>query len=183
MNPPEFYKGKGWRAVVPLLSYLMRMLVLLLRESNRFDVLIVSGVKIIPLAVVPVCLITGKKCILRAESFFELHEAVSAESMQTMHRISGRGIGAFADRIRRFMIRRADYVIAISDQIRAQMLAREVAEARIRQIPNAVDTEKFHPVSAEEKTSLAQQARLALQQNGIHFFRPPVAGKGLADAR
>ena len=54
LAPAGILKGKGWRAVVPLVGFLLRLGFLLLRESRRFDVLIVSGVKIIPLVVVPV---------------------------------------------------------------------------------------------------------------------------------
>jgi glycosyltransferase involved in cell wall biosynthesis len=152
--PAGILKGKGWRAVFPLLRFLWRLLVLLTRDRKQFDVLIVSGVKVIPLVVVPLCRLTGKRCILRAESFFELHEAVSAESLETMNPLSGRGIGAIAGRLRSLMIRHADYVIAISAQIHAQLLERGVAERRIRQIPNAVDTEKFHPVTPTERQRL-----------------------------
>jgi glycosyltransferase involved in cell wall biosynthesis len=99
--------------------------------------------------------------------------------MQSMHRFSGRGIGALADAIRRFMIRRADYVIAISDQIRAQMIARGVAEARIRQIPNAVDTEKFHPVSIEERRRLRGKLGLPFDKTVFIFSGRLSRAKGL----
>ena len=177
--PAGILKGKGWRAIVPLLSFLMRLAFLLLRETKQFDVLIVSGVKIIPLVVVPVCLIARKRCILRAESLFELHEAVSAESLESMNAVSGRGIGALADRIRRLMIRRADYVIAISAEIREQLLKRGVAEARIRQIPNAVDTESFHPVSLEEKQRLRSKLGLPLEKTVFVFSGRLSRAKGL----
>jgi glycosyltransferase involved in cell wall biosynthesis len=177
--PAGILKGKGWRAVWPLLCYLSRLLLLLAAERKKFDVLIVSGVKIIPLVVVPLCLITGKKCILRVESFFELHEAVSAESLQSMNPVSGRGIGALAAGIRRFMIRRADYVIAISAQIHAQLLERGVAESHIRQIPNAVDTEKFHPVTAEEKLRLRSRLDLPADKTVFIFSGRLSRAKGL----
>jgi glycosyltransferase involved in cell wall biosynthesis len=166
--PAGILKGKGWRALGPLLGFLLRLSVILLKESKRFDVLVVSGVKIIPLVAVPICLLTRKKCILRAESFFELHEAVSAESLQTMNSVSGRGIGAIANRIRRFMLRRADYVIAISEQIRAQLLHRGVAAAHIREIPNAVDIERFHPVTVLQKQIL--RARFGLPSDKTVFI-------------
>jgi glycosyltransferase involved in cell wall biosynthesis len=152
---------------------------MLVRDRNKFDVLIVSGVKIIPLVVVPLCLIMRKKCILRVESFFELHEAVSAESLQSMHAASGRGIGAIAAGIRGFMIRRADYVIAISAQIHAQLLERGVAETRIRQIPNAVDTEKFHPATLEERLRLRVKFDLPADKTVFIFSGRLSRAKGL----
>lgn len=177
--PAGILKGKGWRAVLPLLSFLARLTMLLVRDRNKFDVIIVSGVKIIPLVAVPICLIWRKRCILRLESFFELHEAVSAESLQAMHAASGRGIGASAAAIRRFMIRRADYVIAISAEIRAQLLERGVAQSRIRQIPNAVDTEKFCPVPAATKQRLRAACGLPSDRTVLIFSGRLSRAKGL----
>jgi glycosyltransferase involved in cell wall biosynthesis len=177
--PAGILKGKGWRAVGPLLGFLLRLGALLLKDVRRFDVLVVSGVKIIPLVVVPLCLLTGKKCILRAESFFELHEAVSAESLHSMNPVSGRGIGALADAIRRLVIRHADYVVAISEQIRAQLLERGVAEARIRQIPNAVDTERFQPATPQRKTLLRNEFGLPADKTLFIFSGRLSRAKGL----
>jgi glycosyltransferase involved in cell wall biosynthesis len=177
--PAGILKGKGWRAVGPLLAFLARLSFILLKEARRYDVLIVSGVKIIPLVVVPVCLLTGKKCIVRAESFFELHEAVSTESLGSMNAVSGRGIGAIADAVRRFMLRRADYVIAISLEIRAQLLARGIAESRIREIPNAVDTRRFHPATPPEKRALRERFGLPADRTVLIFSGRLSRAKGL----
>jgi glycosyltransferase involved in cell wall biosynthesis len=152
---------------------------LLLRNAGHFDVIIVSGVKIIPLVAVPVCLIARKKIILRAESFFELHEAVSAESLETMNAASGRGIGAMAAAVRRFMLRRAHYVVAISAEIQAQLLKQGVAQARIARIPNAVDTDKFRGVSAEEKLQLRGRLGLPADKTVLVFAGRLSRAKGL----
>ena len=177
--PAGILKGKGWKALWPLLGFLLRLTILLLRDVRRFDVVVVSGVKIIPLVVVPICLLSGKRCILRAESFFELHEAVSAESLKAMHGASGRGIGSLAGVLRRFMMRRADYVIAISAQIREQLRSRGVAQARIREIPNAVDTQKFRPVGAELKRELRTRFGLPAEKTVFVFSGRLSRAKGL----
>jgi glycosyltransferase involved in cell wall biosynthesis len=96
-----------------------------------------------------------------------------------MDSVSGRGIGAIADGIRRFLLRRADYVIAISEQIRAQLLHRGVAESRIRQIPNAVDTERFHPVTAAQKRELRERLGLPTDKTVLIFSGRLSRAKGL----
>jgi glycosyltransferase involved in cell wall biosynthesis len=179
IEPAGILKGKGWRAVMPLLGYLWRLFWLLLRDAGKFDVIIVSGVKIIPLVAVPVCLVARKKIILRAESFFELHEAVSAESLETMNAASGRGIGAMAAAIRRFMLRRAQHVVAISAEIQAQLLKQGVAPARIARIPNAVDTEKFRGVGAAEKLQLRGRLGLPADKTVFVFAGRLSRAKGL----
>ncbi len=179
IRPAGILKGKGWRAMLPLASYLLRLALILAKETRRYDVIIMSGVKIMPLVVVPLCRLTGKRCIVRAESFFELHEAVSSESLQSMHRLAGRSLAAFASALRGFMLRRADYVIAISEQIRAQLLERGVAAAHIRQIPNAVDTERFHPVTREERRTLRSKLGLPLDKTVFIFSGRLSRAKGL----
>jgi len=177
--PAGILKGKGWRAAVPLVGFLLRLALMLIRDARRFDVVVMSGAKIMPLVVVPLCRVLGKRCIVRVESFFELHEAVSAESLRSMNRLSGRGLSAGANALRGFMLRRADYVIAISSQIRAQLQERGVAEARIREIPNAVDTDRFHPVTAEEKQRLRAALGLPLHKTVLIFSGRLSRAKGL----
>src|ERR1700744_3777420 len=89
--PPGLLKGKEFAAIMPLLGFLARLFWILLSEARRYDVVIVSGAKVMPLVVIPLCALLRKKCILRVESYFELHETISTESMRTM----GSGPGAF----------------------------------------------------------------------------------------
>lgn len=163
--PAGNLKGKGWRAVLPIVGYLTRLALLLLREAGRYDIIVVSGAKVMPMVVVPACALTRKKCILRVESFFELKEAVSAESLRDMGGFSARALVRSIDGLRLYLLRKADAVIAISAEIRAALLARHVDAARIRDIPNAVDLKKFHPVAADEKLRL--RAKLGLPSDKI----------------
>lgn len=179
LPPAGNLKGKGWRAVFPILGYLARLAALLLRESEQYDIVIVSGAKIMPMIVVPICHITRKKCILRVESFFELEEAVSSESLRGMGSFSGRMLAGSIDRIRQYFLRRADAVIAISTEIRAGLLRRGVSAARIRDIPNAVDLERFRPVSAADKLRLAQKLRLPSGKTLVIYAGRLSRAKGL----
>ncbi len=84
VNPPGMLKGKGLGALFPVLGFLARLVWILVKDAPRYDVVIVSGAKIMPLVVVPLCWLLRKKCVIRAESYFELHETISTESMRTM---------------------------------------------------------------------------------------------------
>ncbi len=160
IDPPGLLKGKGLRAIVPLLGFLGRLSSILLRDARRYDVVIVSGVKIMPLLVVPICKLLGKKSILRVESYFELHETISSESLGTMGARPGRLLFRMVEALRRPFLRHADAVIAISAQIREELLKRGVPPTRIVSVPNAVDMTKYRPVSAEQRAPL--RARLSL---------------------
>jgi glycosyltransferase involved in cell wall biosynthesis len=177
--PAGNLKGKGWRAVFPILGYLTRLALLLLKEAGRYDIVVVSGAKVMPMIVVPVCLLARKRCILRVESFFELKEAVSAESLRDMSRFSARALVRGIDGLRLYLMRKADAVIAISLEIRTALLSRGVSATRIHDIPNAVDLKKFRPISAEEKLRLCAKLQLPRDKTLVIYAGRLSRAKGL----
>jgi glycosyltransferase involved in cell wall biosynthesis len=177
--PAGNLKGRGWRAVFPILGYLTRLALLLLREAGRYDIVVVSGAKVMPMIVVPVCRVTGRKCILRVESFFELKEAVSAESLRDMGSFTARTLVAGIDGVRLSLLRKADAVIAISAEIRAALLSRRVSAARIHDIPNAVDLKKFHPVAPDDKRRLVEKLQLPNDKTLVIYAGRLSRAKGL----
>jgi glycosyltransferase involved in cell wall biosynthesis len=177
--PAGILKGKGWSALIPLVSFLTRLSLLLLSEARKFDVIVVSGVKVMPLIVVPICLLTGKKCVLRAESFFELQETVSAESLREMHGSAGRILVGVLDRLRRWMLVRAGAVVAISSEIQHALNVRGIASSHIRRIPNAVDLKKFRPLPPVERASLRSRLELPADRTLLIFSGRLSRAKGL----
>lgn len=153
IQPAGRLKGAGWRAVPLLLFYLARLVVLLIARWRRFDVAIISGMKIIPLAAVPVCRLLGKKCVIRVESPFEIQEPISSESLTSM--------GGGASKLMRLLalaqgavLRRADRIIAISTEIESLVKQRQTESNRVTKIPNTVDLTKFRPVSDADKARI-----------------------------
>ena len=164
INPPGMLKGKGFGAIIPVLGFMARLVWILLRDARRYDVLLVSGAKIMPLVVIPLCALLRKKCVLRVESYFELHETISTESMRSMGSRAGRFLFGLLENARNYFLRRADAVIAISAQINAELLKRGVDPAKIVPLPNGVSLRKFRPVTAAERSAL--RARLSLPDDG-----------------
>jgi glycosyltransferase involved in cell wall biosynthesis len=153
-------KGAGWRALPTMLAFLARVVALLIGTRSRYDLVIISGMKIIPLAAVPVCRLLGKKCVIRIESPFELIEPISAESLAVMSHFAGRLLNRCVMTAQRLVLRRADRVIAISADIAKRLQLLGYPQARIVRIPNAVDLARFKPVSRDERRAL--RARLGL---------------------
>jgi hypothetical protein len=83
-------KGAGWRALPAMLAFIARLARALIADRGLYDLVVVSGMKTIPITVVPVCRLLGKKCVVRVESPFELVEPISAESLQMMNGFIGR---------------------------------------------------------------------------------------------
>ncbi len=176
--PTGQLKGKGWRALPAMLAYLARLAFILLRESRRYDVIIVSGIKVIPLVAVPVSLLLGKRCILRVESTCELREPVSAESVAGMS-IAGRFLHRISERIQRFMLTHADRVIATSGELKEMTTDVGVSADRISMIANAVDLRRFHPVPPEEKARLRRQLHLPRTATLVLFAARLSRAKGI----
>jgi glycosyltransferase involved in cell wall biosynthesis len=165
LRPGGMLKGKGFAALFPVLIFLAKLIWILFKDAFRYDVVIVSGAKIMPVVVVPVCALLRKKCIIRAESYFELHETISTESMRTMGSRAGKLVFNFLENARNRVLRKSDAVIAISAQINEELLKRGVAAAKIVCLPNGVSLRKFRPVSASERTAL--RARLSIPNDRV----------------
>ena len=154
VDPPGRMKGAGWRAVPAMLSFIVRVAAILCLETRRYDIVMVSGMKTLPITAVPVSRLLGKRCVIRVESPFELVEPISAESLQMMHGMLGRCMSGLLRRMQQAVLRRATCVIAISQDIEERLAQSEHPPARIVRIPNAVDLSKFTPVAEEEKARL-----------------------------
>jgi glycosyltransferase involved in cell wall biosynthesis len=58
------------------------------------------------------------------------------------------------------MLRRVDACIAISRDLEREFVDGDVPAARVHYLPNCVDTERFHPASADEKAALRHRLGL-----------------------
>jgi glycosyltransferase involved in cell wall biosynthesis len=163
IGPAGLMKGVGWRAVPAMSAYLVRLVTLMLAARRRYDLVIISGMKTIPLAAVPVCRLLGKKSIIRIESPFEIAEPIAAESLATMGSLVGRWISRTLMIAQQMALRHADRVVAISAEIALRLRDLSYPEACIARIPNAIDLTQFTPVPARERQLLRN--RLGFPEN------------------
>jgi glycosyltransferase involved in cell wall biosynthesis len=176
--PSGQIKGAGWQAIVRMLGYLSRLTRLLVSERSQYDLVIVSGMKIIPLVAVPVCRLIGKRCVVRVESTFELQEPLSAKSRGEM-RLLGAWLQHSLARLQRAALRAADRVIAISPEVE-QLLRATVPRARIVTIPNAVDALRFSPAIPERKHELRRRLGLPHDRTLLLYIGRLSRAKGVA---
>lgn len=159
-TPTGETKGAGWRAVLPLTILLAKMIYLLLRDRRRYDVVLVSGFNMLPLAAVIAGRVTGRRCVVRPESPMELRYAIGAESLEKMGLpAASRLLNAFGW-TRRWAAQRVDHYIAISTEIRAGLEGAGVDPAKITSIPNGIDVGKFAPVSPARREELRERLGL-----------------------
>ena len=155
--PAGLMKGVGWRAIPAMTSFLARLARLLITARTRYDLVFISGMKTIPLIAVPLCRLLGRKCAIRIESPFEIAEPISAESLATMGSLFGRLVSQLFMRAQRLALRRADKVIAISEEIAMRLRGLGCPEADIVRIPNAIDLMTFAPVPPQERQLLRER--------------------------
>jgi glycosyltransferase involved in cell wall biosynthesis len=132
----------------------------MITRASTFDVAIVSGMKIIPLVVVPLCRLLRKQCVVRVESPFELQEPISGESLSTMNGVAGRRVMRLLSRAQLAALRRADSVVAISAEIQGLLVQKLGERKSLVAIPNAVDLARFKPVGLDEKLALRRKLEI-----------------------
>jgi glycosyltransferase involved in cell wall biosynthesis len=160
LTPFGEIKGVGIRAAPRLGLLLGKMIWRLLRDSEKYDVVLVSGFNFMPFSAVFAGALTGKPCVVRPESPLEVAEPLGAASRRKMG-LSERSIAVRILRaIRRLAARRVERYVAISSEIRSRLEQAGVDAARISAIPNGIDVGRFAPVAAPRKRELRLELSL-----------------------
>jgi len=179
LPPAGVFKGKGWRALLPMLRFLKNLLFLLMSHVRHYDIIIVSGAKTMPLVAVLVSRIWHKKCVLRVETPMDLYESISTGSLHSMNRLAGRMLLKVFSGIQQCLFKRVDCFIAISPEINEALAARGIPPRQIQEIPNGIDFRTFHPVSTADKLKLRQKLSIPHDQTVFIYTGRLSAAKGL----
>jgi glycosyltransferase involved in cell wall biosynthesis len=151
----------------------------LIQLHKQYDIIFVSGFRIIGLPAVLVSKLTQKFCVLKADSQGEM----SGEFF-----ISGLEKKGFSPaflpfrvflNIRNLVLRKADAFSAISEDVKAEFISSRVAPEKIVLIPNGVDTNRFFPVSLGQKRELRNNLSLPEKSTIVVYTGRLVSYKGL----
>lgn len=149
----------------------------LMRMHHDYDVIYVSVFRALGILGVMTAKLLGKKCVLRAGVSGEMSGATLLGEDRSRWSLSHILLALFLP-VRNAVLRRADYFVSISEEVREDFLAAGVPDDRIVHIPNAVDTGKFHPVSRERKYRLRKA--LGLPDGRLFCYTGKLnRGKGL----
>jgi glycosyltransferase involved in cell wall biosynthesis len=136
----------------------------LLRLRRQYDVIFVSGFRIIgPAALLAAC-ITGKRVVLKADSQGEMSGAFFAAGLERFGMSAGSPAFRTFLRLRNALLRRADAFAAITADVAGELAAAGIPANNVVRIPNAVDTARFTPVDGAAKA--AARNRLGLPPHG-----------------
>jgi glycosyltransferase involved in cell wall biosynthesis len=115
---------------------------------------------------------------VRVESSFEIREPMSAASLNGPGGFLRRATANVLGRLQRLMLRLSDRVIVISDEI-LDLLRQGKGEISLARIPNAVDLDRFKPVSASERDELRARLHLPRDRTLIVFAGRLSRAKGI----
>jgi glycosyltransferase involved in cell wall biosynthesis len=152
--PPVGFRRTG--------KYLMLLPVFLalLRRRRDYDMIVVSGLRLLGIPALLAARLVGKTCILRAASCGELSGAFIWDSPHLRRQPRARRLFKALIDLRNRLLLKADGFLGISAAIGQEYQACGVPAERMAIINNGTDTETFTPVSADERGRLKQKLGL-----------------------
>jgi len=142
---------------------LLSSLPMLIKLRHQYDLIFVSGYRIIGLTAVLAGKLLGKTVVLKADSQGEM----SGDFFESGLKKIGVSHRSFLFRwflgFRNAVLKKADAFSAISPEIASEWTSSGIPSEKIHLIPNAVDTKRFVPVEPEQKNLLRK--KLGLPQN------------------
>jgi glycosyltransferase involved in cell wall biosynthesis len=155
----EFRSGFLIRRLPPStkpLRLLLSLLYFFLQQRHSFELLHAHG-------------LTGFTIVsLRLAKFLGHHSLLKGATQDDFNDIFQRN--EWKQRLYRKWILGADRFIAVSEEMKKEMIACGISEDRIQRIPNAVNTNKFAPVSEERKRLLKKRFSLSPEQTVFLFL-------------
>jgi glycosyltransferase involved in cell wall biosynthesis len=144
---------------------LFSSLPMLLRLHSRYDLLFVSGYRIIGPAAILIGKLLGKPVILKADNQGEMSGEFFESGLKKFD-ISRTSLPfRWFLGIRNAILKKADAFSAISPEIASEWTSSGVPAEKVYLIPNAVDITRFVPVVSEQKDIL--RGKLDLPSNAV----------------
>jgi glycosyltransferase involved in cell wall biosynthesis len=168
--------GAGrWRKWGLLLTALWALWAL----RGRYDVVLVSGFRIVGVAAMVVCRLCDKRCILKADSLGEMSGDFFAGGLSQVGLRPSALPFALLLRLRNALLRRADAFVAISTAVADELLASGIPPERIRAIPNSVNLTRFRPLDKAARRDLRRRLALPAGEPVVVYTGRLVSYKGL----
>jgi glycosyltransferase involved in cell wall biosynthesis len=158
---------------------LFSSLPMFIKLRNQYDLIFVSGYRIIGLTAVLVGKLLGRRVVLKADSQGEM----SGDFFESGLRKFGISHRTLLFRwflgFRNTILNKADAFSAISPEIMSEWTSSGILSEKIRLIPNSVDTRRFVPVKSGEKIALRKKLNLPQNTTIAIYTGRLVSYKGL----
>lgn len=151
----------------------------LLKLRDHYDVIFVSGFRIIGVTAVLVGKLLGKAVVLKADSQGEMSGKFFENGLAKLRLSPSAFPFSWFLWARNLILKRANAFASITAEIAAELVEVHVEASAIHNIPNSVDTGRFSPVDEAKKSALRD--KLGLPQTGklVIYTGRLVSYKGL----
>jgi glycosyltransferase involved in cell wall biosynthesis len=151
----------------------------LIRLRDTYDILFVSGFRIVGAPAALVAKALGKRVVLKADSEGEMSGDFFGPGMARI----GLSPRAWWFRallwMRNLALKRADAFAAINAGVAAEFASAQVPAGALHRIPNAVDTDRFRPAEPGERIVLRRRLGLPESAHIVAYTGRLVSYKGL----
>lgn len=132
----------------------------LIQLRHQYDLIFVSGYRIIGLTAVLVGKLLGKRVVLKADSQGEMSGEFFAGGLKKFGISPGSLPFRTFLRFRNHVLRKADAFSAISSEIASEWISSGIPSNKVHLIPNSVDTDHFVPVEPGQKLAVREKLNL-----------------------
>jgi len=139
---------------------LLSSLPLFVRLRDQYDLIFVSGYRIVGLTAVLVGKLLGKPVVLKADSQGEMSGEFFESGLSNFSLSRSSLPFRLFLGFRNLILKKADAFSAISPDIATEWISNRVPLNQLHMIPNSVDTALFAPVNAEQKSFLREKLNL-----------------------
>jgi len=160
-------------------SLLVSTVPALVRLRHAYDLVLVSGFRIVGAPAVLVSRMLGKRVVLKADSQGEMSGTFFAAGLSRFGMSASSLPFRMFLRLRNAVLRRADGFVAISPEIASELEGARVPPERIHPIPNGVDTSRFVPADSSVKEALRRELGLESDGGVVVYTGRLVSYKGL----
>lgn len=151
----------------------------LVRLRNQYDLIFVSGYRIIGLTAVIAGKLFRKPVILKADSQGEMSGEFFESGLRKFNISRSFFLFRIFLKIRNVILKKAEAFSAISPEIVSEWDSNRVPRNKIHLIPNGVDTNRFTPADVGQKTFLREKLKLPQNATIAIFTGRLVSYKGL----
>jgi glycosyltransferase involved in cell wall biosynthesis len=168
--------GPGGNKRWPMVPFAAREL---WRMRRRVDVALVLGFRALGLAAIAAKRAYGLPCVFKAESNGEWSGEFLRPGLARFGLAPESAVVAQLLAVRNRALQHADAFVALSSEIERELVAGGVEPDRIRRIGNGVDTARFRPVSAPERTAIRRALGFGADEALVTYTGRLVSYKGL----
>jgi glycosyltransferase involved in cell wall biosynthesis len=144
---------RKWLLLLPALR-------LLIAKRHDYDVVLVSGFRLLGIAAMLAAIATGRSTVLKADSSGEMSGEYFRTGLRSLRLSPESRLTRFFLSRRNALLRRADRFICLSGDMRDEFIRAGIPPDRVLTIPNGVDTGRFRPADPEERRGLRRMLAL-----------------------